>query len=203
MDDISLGTGLFWGLVVVAFVLLVIATKDKWKWGRIILVIVALPVIGILAIVGIEYYQALPKATFEYAGLRLEMPRKDVIFLKGQPDEIIDSGQRKVDEILIYHIDSYGDTLLAVGVEDDQVLSIVYGGDSYYEAALFGVFIGSDYATVINKLGEPSKIKEQAETSRFLYYDEYKLQVGLYEGKVISFGISIDPDICGWTQILP
>ena len=203
MDDISLGTGLFWGLVVVAFVLLVIATKDKWKWGRIILVIVALPVIGILAIVGIEYYQALPKATFEYAGLRLEMPRKDVIFLKGQPDEIIDSGQRKVDEILIYHIDSYGDTLLAVGVEDDQVLSIVYGGDSYYEASLFGVFIGSDYATVINKLGEPSKIKEQAETSRFLYYDEYKLQVVLYEGKVISFGISIDPDICGWTQILP
>lgn len=203
MDNMSLGTGIFWGLVALSFVILIVATKDKWKWGRIIIVIVALPVIGILAIVGIEYYQSLPKATFEYAGLRLEMPRKDVIFLKGQPDDIIDSGQRKVDEILMYHVDSYGDTLLAVGVEDDQVLSIVYGGDSYYESALYGVFIGSDYATVINKLGEPSKTKEQTETSRFLYYDEYNLQIGLHEGEVISFGISIDPDICGWINIAP
>jgi hypothetical protein len=203
MDDISLGTGIFGGLVALAFVILIFATKDKWKWGRIKLVIIALPVIAILALVGFEYYQSLPKATLEYAGLRLGMPRKDVIFLKGQPYDIINSGLRKVDEILMYHVDSSPDTLLVVGVEEDRVFSIVYGGDSYYEYGLYGVSLGSDYATVIDKLGEPSKTEEQTETSRSLYYVDYNLQVGLHEGQVISFGISVDPDICGWINIAP
>jgi hypothetical protein len=55
MDNMSLGTGIFWGLVALSFVILIVATKDKWKWGRIIIVIVALPVIGIRLIIGILF----------------------------------------------------------------------------------------------------------------------------------------------------
>lgn len=201
MDDISTGAGILVGLLALSFVLLVIKTRDKWKWGRIIFAIIAIPVIGILALIGIEYYRELPKPTLEYAGLSLNMPKEDVIFLKGQPREIIDSGPRKVDELLIYSASDYGDTMLIVGVEDDKVLSIVYGGDPNYESGLYGVFIGSEYAHVIKKLGEPTKTKKQTDVSRGLYYANYNIQVGISKGEVISLGISVDPEVCDWVEV--
>lgn len=203
MNGLSTGEGILIGLLAFSLVFLIVKTQDKWKWGRIFLVLVALPILVGLVSIGIEYYKSIPKTTWDYAGLSLNMPRKDVIFLKGHPDKVIDSGSIKSDELLVYDFRYYKDINLVVSITREAVTAVELIGDPDYSSGLFGVYSGSAYEDVIKRLGEPSRTKEFSDVSRGLYYAKYNIVVGIYEGEVMSVGISYDPEYFGWLNVTP
>lgn len=92
----ELGTGIFLSALVIAVVMLYSATKDRWKWRRLVkrtlLVILGLLLVGSAAGVSTYYYQQIPSAVVqqtEYAGLRLGMTVDEVLYVKGEPTSVV------------------------------------------------------------------------------------------------------------------
>jgi len=197
MENISIGAGIFFGLLALSFVILIVKTRDRWKWGRIFTVIIGLPILAVGVIMGFEYYQHMPKPTLEFAGLTLNMPVDDVRFLKGEPSEIVEITSMK-KHLSIYPISDYGDTDLVVSYYEERVTSIQISGNSDYSFSIYGVFLGSEYKTVIDKLGESIQVKKHSEFYRLLYYKEFNVIVGIQQGKVKHIGITLDPEKYGW-----
>ena len=182
MENISIGAGIFYGLLALSFVILIVKTRDRWKWGRIFAGIIGLPILAIGVIMGFEYYQHMPKPTLEFAGLTLNMPVNDVRFLKGEPSEIVEKSSKNT-RLLIYPIGDYGDTDLVVSYDEERVTAIEISGDSDFSLPIYGVFLGSEYKTVIDKLGESFQVKERSEFYRSLYFKQYNVVVGIQQGK--------------------
>lgn len=200
MENISIGAGIFYGLLALSFVILIVKTRDRWKWGRIFAGIIGLPILAIGVIMGFEYYQHMPKPTLEFAGLTLNMPVNDVRFLKGEPSEIVEKSSKNT-RLLIYPIGDYGDTDLVVSYDEERVTAIEISGDSDFSLPIYGVFLGSEYKTVIDKLGESFQVKERSEFYRSLYFKQYNVVVGIQQGKVKHMGITADPEKYGWLSV--
>ena len=64
-------------------------TRERVRWSRVLLG----PVAGIAAIslliFAFSIYEAWPRRVQEYAGLRLGMSQDEVIYIKGQPTEVL------------------------------------------------------------------------------------------------------------------
>lgn len=203
MENISTGAGIFYGLLVLSFVILIAKTKDTWKWGRIFSVIIGLPILAIGVIMGIEYYQHMPKPTLEFAGLTLNMPVDDLRFLRGEPSEIVETTPKGGKHLSIYPISDYGDTDLVVSCYEGRVTAIEISGDSDYSFSIYGVFLGSEYKTVIDKLGESFQVRRRSEFYRSLYFKQYNVVIGIQQGKVKHIGITLDPEKYGWLSVTP
>ena len=202
MEDLSIGSGILLGLLAFSFVFLIVKTKDRWKWGRIFAVIIGLPVLAILVSVGIQYYKYMPKRTLDFAGLTLNMPVKEVLFLKGEPKSEIES-LSKIDRLLVYPIGDYGNAELVVSCDAQKVVAIEICGDSNFSLPIYGLFLGSEYEAVIDKLGESYQVKEHSEFYRSLYFKEFNVIIGVRQGEVAHLGIVVDPDQYGWLSFDP
>lgn len=201
MENLSTGTGILLGFIVLSLVLLIVKTKDTWRWGRIFSAIIGLPILAVAGILGYEYYQHMPKPTSEYAGVTLNMPLTEVKFLKGEPQNVWDwSGRRggKIDEVLVYPAGDFGEESILISCKDGFVRQIVAVGDSDFTYSLYGVYLGLGYQNVIDKLGQSYQLKEQSESYRHLYYKKYNIVIGFYKGEVDQLGIAVDPETYGW-----
>src|SRR5215471_21450216 len=82
----SLGTSIFLSSLVLAFVALFIATKDRWSWKKIIL----WPFAGLILIASGSWVystiEARPKIQTSFWDIPLGATEGDVKFLKGAPD---------------------------------------------------------------------------------------------------------------------
>jgi len=201
MENISIGAGIFFGLLALSFVILIVKTRDRWKWGRIFTVIIGLPILAVSVIIGMEYYDYMPKPTLEFAGLTLNMPVDDVRFLRGEPSEI--SGTSKGGHLSMYPFRDYGDTGLIVSHNEERVTAIGIIGDSDFSISIYGLSLGSEYKTVIDKLGETFQVKKHSEFYRSLYFKQYNVVIGIQQGRVIHLGIAINPDKYGWISVTP
>tara|TARA_R110000744_G_scaffold326941_1_gene432664 strand:+ start:756 stop:1367 length:612 start_codon:yes stop_codon:yes gene_type:complete len=199
MENISIGAGIFYGLLALSFVILIVKTRDRWKWGRIFAGIIGLPILAIGVIMGFEHYQHIPKPTLEFAGLTLNMPVDDVRFLRGEPSKI--SGTSKGGHLSMYPFRDYRDTGLIVSHNEEKVTAIGIIGDSDFSISIYGVFLGSEYKTVIDKLGETFQVKKHSEFYRSLYFKQYNVVIGIQQGRVIHLGIAINPDKYGWISV--
>ena len=203
MENISIGAGIFYGLLALSFVILIVKTRDRWKWGRIFTVIIGLPILAVSVIIGMEYYDHMPKPTLEFAGLTLNMPVDDVRFLRGEPSEIVEATSMGGKHLSIYPISDYGDTDLVVSYYEGRVTAIEISGDSDYSFSIYGVFLGSEYKTVIDKLGESFQVRRRSEFYRSLYFKQYNVVIGIQQGKVKHIGITLDPEKYGWLSVTP
>ena len=203
MENLSSGTGILLGFIVLSLVLLIVKTKDTWRWGRIFSAIIGLPILAVAGILGYEYYQHMPKPTSEFAGVTLNMPQAEVKFLKGKPkdewDFDFDTTMRgKVDKVLVYPLGDFGEGSILIACEDGFVRQIVAVGDSDFTYSLYGVYLGLGYQNVIDKLGQSYQLKEHSESYRHLYYKKYNIIIGFHEGQVDKLGIAVDPEKYGW-----
>lgn len=196
MEKISIGAGIFYGLLVLSFVILIIKTKDRWKWGRIFTGIIGLPIITVGVILGFEHYRHMPKSTLEFAGLTLNMPVDEVAYLKGEP-EVIETTP-PFDRVLAYPLDGDEASRLFLTCSDGVISGIIVAGYSNFLYPLYGVLLGSEHETVINKLGQPSQTEAHTNVYRSLYYEQYNIIVGTSKGKVIYLGIALSPEEHGW-----
>jgi hypothetical protein len=202
MEHISIGAGIFYGLLALSFVILIVKTRDRWKWGRIFAGIIGLPILAIGVIMGIEYYDYMPKSTSEFAGLTLNMTVDEVRFLKGEPYRKVKQTRKVGTTLLLYPIEDASGELF-ITCADERVRQIVIVGDSIYAGSLYGIYLGLDYQDAIDKLGDSFQVKNHSEFYRSLYYKKYNIVIGFYQGKVNQVGIAIDPEKYGWLKITP
>jgi hypothetical protein len=104
---------------------------------------------------------------------------------------------------MIYSINDYGDTDLVVSSHEGKVVAIEISGDSDFSFSIYGVFLGSEYKTVIDKFGESFQVKKRSDFYRSLYFKQYNVVIGIQQGEVKHIGITNDPEKHGWLSVTP
>jgi len=91
----SIGTGIFLGVLSIAIVLLYAVTKDRWHWRKIARRFgfgsIALLVLLLFAGISTYIWYKLPLAhQTQYAGLALGISPDEVVYRKGPPDQVLE-----------------------------------------------------------------------------------------------------------------
>lgn len=194
----SVGDGIFLSAVLISIVGLYAATKDRWNWKRIAKWCLILPgaFLAILAL-GVWLYSAYderPIAQGSFEGLKLGSTPADVRFLKGEP-----IAKHSTDDQWVYHAHSGAaqpeDAVVIVQFRNGKVRYINYWANEgqIVNPYLLGFTIGSEYDSVIKKLGQPSHISASANgLNRLLSFEKYNVDFEFERGKVKTYGI-FDP----------
>jgi len=171
----TVGTGIFLGLTVIAGVWLYGQTKDRWRWTRIgkwVAVITALPLLAGVLWFAEERIAARPRPTAEYGGVTLGATKREVIYALGQPTEVQEDKEPenwgrevlKVSELkdgtsfFTYRFWAYGGLTVEFALDTQRVAEVdcfVLG-----EArcpSLLGISAGATEDDVVAHLGTPSK----------------------------------------------
>jgi len=179
---------LFIGLVLGAGVVaLYLATRDRWDWAQLVRRAFFALVIVIGAAWAWIYWSSLPPTApvTELWGIALGASESDVLFLKGEPDEISDP------HTWVYMM-SRNRTYNVVFGETDQVVSIRLVPGAGYSSGLplLGVRAGFDESRLIEQLGEPARVVALADDLRRAYlYPRLNALFILERGTVVSLGI--------------
>jgi len=182
----DIGTGIFLGMASLSVIALYIATRDRWKWRRIIVrggagfCALLLVIWGGLA--ATAAYENRIVSVHAYQGLLVTDSKPDVRFKKGEPTEIS-------KEIWAYPSDAQAlDTVVLFSGE--QIRAIFYGGTCTYCNTLNGMNIGTGYDTVIEKLGQPTTVSSSKDgLSRYLSFKDTNMVVRMARGRVDAVGV--------------
>lgn len=188
----SIGDAIFLSSLLLSVVGLYAATKDRWKWKRIAKWAIAAPAASALVLwAGIFVYfkmEQRPVLQTEFEGIRLGATESDVRFLKGAPVAVNDSD----NEYWAYSADPDERAFLLVRLRDGKVRYVVYTETTRegHRPNLLGFTIGSEYAAVINKLGEPSHVStSKDDLSRVASFANYNVFFQFRKGRVTEYGI--------------
>jgi len=189
---VDLGTGVFLGLTVVALVWLYVATRDRWKWRRVIgwsLGLALLPVVGFAGWLGYQtYIDAKPRRETSMWDLSPGMAASDVIFRKGEPSEKAESTwYYKGSDYEPTHVVSFADDrvkwIVALSPTDLGSLPTVQGISSY-----------SSLEDIEKRFGKAESISVSADhTRRVLTYSSFGLVFWMKKNRVQALGV-IDPE---------
>lgn len=189
----TLGTGIFLAALLLSATWLYIATRDRWRWKRIVAVLVggtlSMAASVALGIWGYTEWQDRPYQMNELNGIRLGTTERDVRFYKGAP-----SSSSK-DE-WIYEVRDYkGDTELSYVVNFDggTVQSVWATGQHGRVPGVFGLSSYMGTADLIQKLGEPDSMSGSKDGAvRMLYYKRFNLTFGFAADRLHAIGIRAD-----------
>jgi hypothetical protein len=185
----TLGEGIFYSSLFLGVIALYIATKDRWRWKRIIfwpLGLVSLVAIG----VGVfAYLSSLPTAQTEFWGVSLGEKKEDITFRKGAP-------QGEEGNVWVYTGESgSGGTehTYKIRFEGNEVASVELwgpGAKRWSSPSLLGIRLGDSTADVSQRLGEPSKIAHDFDGMIRTYeYDEYNVCIVFVADEAKVYGI--------------
>ncbi len=197
----TLGTGLFLSTIVASIVALFIATKDRWQWKKIILWSVAGP-IALIAVCSALYYgyekvSDFPKVQTEYWGIRLGMPKDDVIFMKGKPESSTPDSKSQRETLSYKDNRNHYEIFISTSGRVQAVLCIP---DSHYSSAIQGIGYQDTFEKVVNKFGQPSRSSNNKDKSeRLHHFSKYNVFFGFAKGVVESIGID-DNESIGYTS---
>ncbi len=185
----TLGTGIFLGLLSMAAVWLYLSTRDRWKWRRIALISLGSIVVFFAALYAwIEinsYVSNRPTSQTEFLGIKIGMTKGDVIFIKGQAKVDKDD-----EDFWVYES---GDVAELVRFRDGRVRYVIglsKTGESYSIPTLQGISGYSTPADVEKKFGKPDFISIQDDQTRRLWnYNSFGLIFRFHKGQVDSVGI--------------
>ena len=190
----TIGSGLFLSALVLGLVILYVATKDRWKWRRLVKWVVGIPVLlavlGGVGIWGYTAYQDRPIAQDEFYGLKIGTPRADVRFAKGEPVSKDGSDRWTYNA----GSGSAGAEAAAylVKFNEDKVRYILYtaGAAQIYHPDLHGFKLDSKYDAVLTKLGQPSNVAISKDgLERILSFENYQTFFIFRKGEVIAYGV--------------
>jgi len=189
----TLGTGVFLAAVLLSATWLYIATRDRWRWRRIVTVLIS-GTLGMAASValgiwGYTEWRDRPYPMNELNGIRLGMTEQDVRFYKGAPSS--SSKDKWTYEVRDYK----GDPELSyvVNFEDGKVQSVWAVGQQGRVPGVFGLPRYMATADLIEKLGQPDSTSISSDGAvRTLYYDKYNLTFGFGGDRLNALGIRAD-----------
>ena len=182
----SVGAGIFWGLVFVGLIVLYIFTRDRWKWRKVLvragLGVVVLAGIATVCIFGYSTYQNRVVPFSDFLGLKLSDTKSDIKFKRG--------ASLSQDESLWAYKDKEGNWELVVRFRNEKVRMVEYVGTCSYCNYLNGLGIGTSYDGLLEKLGEPTLVSTSDDgLMRLVSFSKTNQFFQLAEGKVIGFGI--------------
>lgn len=196
----SVGTGVFLGLLCIAAVWLYVATRGRWRWRRIALAavaIVALPLVGFGIWVAYEDFRSSqPMPQSELFGVRIGMTKAEVTFHKGHPVEWdkTDGAQDRQRPDQWAYLD--GDSSHFVTFKNDRVRSVFGIGredQRYSVPALQGISGYSTLDDIEKKFGKPDTVSESRDhTRRIVSYNAFGVFFQLEKGTVVATGV-FDP----------
>jgi hypothetical protein len=186
----TLGEGIFYSSLFLGVIALYIATKDRWRWKRIILWPLGLIAV-VAAGVGIfAYVESLPTAQTEFWGISLGEKKEDVRFKKGAPE------QEEENNIWVYTQKSGSgstDSTWKIRFENGEVVSVERwppGTERWASPPLLGIRQGNSTAHVTQRLGEPSKITHDSDGMIRTYeYEKYHFFAIFVADEVEVYGI--------------
>ena len=173
--------------VIIGIVALYLGTRDHWNWTRLTRRVILVLMLLVGGVAGWIYWSSRPPTSpvSEFWGISLGASKGDVLFLKGEPSEIIESGAwlYAPDRSRTYH--------LLFGNEDEIIRLLVdsergFGG----AASLFGIRTGFDSQRLVERLGEPTRVVRLSNDLRRAYlYAHLNSLFILRRGEVVSYGI--------------
>lgn len=181
------GTGIFWGLLVLALVVLYLKTRDRWNWRKIV-VRSTLLVFGLAACIwlglwGTSWHQNRVIAVTEFLGVKLTDTTTDIKFKKGKPKYEGNDG-------FWAFVGPDNDYESIVLIRDKKLRAIQYVGKCTYCHNVFGLGISTSYDQVLEKLGQPTHVASSEDSlRRIASFDQWNLFFQLEEGKVVSLGM--------------
>jgi hypothetical protein len=186
-NAMSVGDGIFGGLVFLGLVVLYAVTRDRWAWRRIakwLGVGIIVPIVGIAAWIAFEDHKARqPVAQQELWDLTVGMDEAAVIFAKGEP-------YKKEDNMWIY---MDGEVFYVATFEAKKVRFIRAGtlDDSTYRLPqLQGIGWSSSTEEIEAKFGKPDEVSVSLDqTSRTLSFMRYGVFFELRKNRVVSLGV--------------
>jgi hypothetical protein len=193
--DMTVGDGIFLSAVLLGLIGLFVATKDRWNWKRITKWGLGLPLVLVACVLtglwGYSAYRDMPRAQAEFEGINLGSTQADVRFRKGEP-----VARHSTEDRLVYYVHSGpsepGSAVLIVQFGASKIRHITYWANEsqILTPYLLGFTRGSDYDTVLERLGPPSNVSISANgLSRLLSFEKYKVHFEFEQGKVRTFGI--------------
>jgi hypothetical protein len=191
----SIGDGIFLSAVLLSVVGLFAATKDRWNWKRIAKWGISVPVVLVALLAaglwGYSSYEnrSIPQTQFE--GISLSSTPSDVRFLKGEPIP-----RHSTDDRWVYDAHSGSsepeDAVLIVQFREGVMRHVTYWANErqIVNPHVLGFTIGSNYESVLQKLGRPSNVSTSANgLNRILSFEKYNTFFEFERGTVRTFGI--------------
>lgn len=191
----SVGDGIFLSAVLLSVVGLFAATKDRWNWKRIAKWGIGVPVVLVSLLAaglwGYSTYENRSTPQTQFEGLSLSASPSDVRFLKGEPIPKHSTVDRWVYDA---HSGSSQpeDAALIVQFREEKLRYVQYWANErqIVNPYLLGFTIGSNYDTVLQKLGQPSNVSTSGDgLNRLLSFEKYKTFFEFERGTVRTLGI--------------
>ncbi|QJR09887.1 hypothetical protein DSM104443_00937 [Usitatibacter rugosus] len=206
-----MGDGLFLSTVVVAILLLYRWTRDRWRWRRIAawfaasLVLIA----GTLTItlIGYEKFKDRPTPQTMYSGLSPGMSPKEVLYIKGYPDNVYLTGTDNWTEVIRTDaipkdktIHNYAEWSFSENprIEVDfagepKIVTRIrcYSGDRLCPPVV-GLSTGVSEETVIAHLGAPATASIEGAT-KTLDYPDLNLQLWFTKQRLYMVAVKAPP----------
>lgn len=185
---------LFVILIMLGFIMLYWATRNKWNWGESAKPMFAtMAVLLMLPILMTAYMVDQNKATVlhSFNDIALGSDKADVMFIKGEPKKIIE-GVWLYDDL----VNKFNSTRITFN-KQDKVQEISYQGTCEYCNRISGMGIGSDLNSLEKKFGHPSQLSlSENGLERRAEFKQFQSFFVLQKNSVISFGIfkSIKPE---------
>lgn len=185
----TVGEGVFFGLLVGSLVALYIATRDRWRWRKILIWVLAICLVPVAAVaiwVGVDRWsETRPRFVAEYWELRPGMSTEEVLFRKGAP-----SKKETAYWVYMEESDKVGHV---VGIKDRKVrfvIAFTRDGDSVYLPTLQGIGSLSSSEDLKAHFGEPDGISVSEDgTRRHLSFSKFGVTFQLERNRVKSVGI--------------
>jgi len=189
----SLATAIFLSSLVLGFVALFVATKDSWKWKKIILWPIA--TLSLIA-AGLWIYNTIeerPKVQTTFWDIPLGATQADVKFLKGAPNVVPKEVDRdKWEYLWPASSNSDWDYLYRVAFKNGKVWLIEYfaSPSRTYGPGIQTIDEGDSLETIIQKFGEPARVSTSVDQlSRIYSFTKYQVAFELKQNRVTGYGI--------------
>lgn len=193
------GEGIFWGLAFVGLIWLYVATKDRWKWKRImkwIGIVLLIPIVCLGVWAGWEkWVESQPRIELSLYEINVGQSMDDVIYKKGKPDkEEVNCPTGKTEcagEARWFYITD--DITYIVSFEQSKVRWIsahLRDGKRYALPNFRGLSNYSGQAEVEELYGPPTKVSVSADkTRRLVSFVKYAVFFTFEKDEIISVGV--------------
>jgi len=180
--------------IILGLVVLYVNTKDRWKWAKILKLVIAIPLsLALIAVAGVFLYTKIsdrPRKQTEFWQISLSDTKEDVLFKKGKPIE------EESDNLWSYIIEV---GMYIVGFYDGKVIEIAYTDISNKSnpfaeflpgPTIQGIGFNESSDAVTRKFGSPASIVESKKgLARMYYFPQYNVWFTLEKDSVRVYGI--------------
>lgn len=190
----EIGTAIFLSALALSMALIVVFTRDRVRWGRILGIgfaaVVALSVVGGGVLYVVNSYEYQRDTVSELDGTKLGDSEQDILFKRGAYTErcVIDGNKNFVS---YWYDDKTTGKTAVVDLRDGLVQRIFLANELGYDSPdPIAVYNGDSEDRIREKWGKEDFIQVQKDPSvRYYVYRRYKLNLILADNRAVGVGV--------------